>query len=84
MDDNKKLIEEVERINDILVVAGANAKTVSELMDAVGKLATSLAVEATTKGFIEVVKNAAEEGKKEYEAKHGDANKSEKPEKEDS
>ena len=80
MSDLKDLQNKVIETSKALTDNGADMEQVNALVDAVGRLATSIAVEATSKGFIATIKRAAAEGKK----ANGNANKTVKPEKEDS
>ena len=56
-------------LRDMLIQNGADEKVVDNLIDATGKLATEIAVKATSNMYITKIKEAAEGGKAEYEAK---------------
>ena len=60
------------KIKDLMIKAvkeGASEATINELVDTVGKMATEMAVNATSKLYVEKIKEAAEAGKAEFEAK---------------
>ena len=61
----KKVIE----LRDMLIQNGADERIVDNLIDATGKLATEIAVKATSDMYISKIKEAAEAGKAEYETK---------------
>jgi hypothetical protein len=64
MDSNK-----ITEIREKLINGGADKIEVDKLIDEVGKFATEMAVKATSEIYITKIKEAAEEGKAEYERK---------------
>jgi len=63
------MIEKINELANKIIDAGASLGDVNELIDAVGQYATEEAVKATTEQVMSIIKDAAEEGKAEYEAK---------------
>ena len=63
--DSARIVE----IRNELIGKGIESKLVDELIDEVGKFATETAVKATSDMYISKIKEAAEEGKAEYERK---------------
>ena len=61
----KQIIE----LRHTLIQNGADEKIVDNLIDATGKFATEIAVKSTSDMYISKIKEAAEAGKAEYEAK---------------
>jgi hypothetical protein len=61
--------EKIVELQDEAIKQGASKEGIHQLIDEVGKFATQMAVEATSKLYVSKIKEAAELGKAEYEAK---------------